>query len=328
MRDNARQVVGAAGRRAGGSGATRMDINQLRYFVCAADRHSFSQAATEHFLTPQAISKQMRALEEELGFKLFARDNKGIEPTEAGQVFLGYARRLTGLAEEAVQQGRQAAGLARPRLTVGSYRNVSAHLLPKVLKAFHTLYPDVEVDFVDLRDFRDIYESLASGRIQATFTFGNEGADAGGVRFLNVHHEPAMCWVGSSGPLAGLDIVRAQDLRGMRAVLAAPGYSRWQDQLRAYLASHEPTVELLEAGGNESGMLMLEDEGVVGLGSTALMTPFSSRWRKLLPFEAPPGMEPLISLDLATCTPDNPCVVQLLGVARHVCRTIPEDLHR
>ena len=68
------------------------DFHQLEYFVCAARTGSYSQAARELFVTPQAVSRGVQLMEARLGMKLFERTSNGIVPTDFGTACLEPAR--------------------------------------------------------------------------------------------------------------------------------------------------------------------------------------------------------------------------------------------
>ena len=61
-----------------------MNISQLEYLVSAIHLGSYSRAAKEQFVTPQAVSKAIRTLESELGLKLIVSSGKTISPTDVG----------------------------------------------------------------------------------------------------------------------------------------------------------------------------------------------------------------------------------------------------
>src|SRR5262249_60673163 len=82
-----------------------MDLRRLEVFAKVAELGSFSRAAEALFLTQPTISEHVRALEEELGLPLLDRMGRGASPTPAGQLLLGYPRRVFTPAREA-QQGR------------------------------------------------------------------------------------------------------------------------------------------------------------------------------------------------------------------------------
>lgn len=68
-----------------------IDLKQIQYFIVCAQKHSFSSAAKELFTTQPNVSKAIKALEEELGFLLFERHNRGISLTEDGEKVYEYA---------------------------------------------------------------------------------------------------------------------------------------------------------------------------------------------------------------------------------------------
>lgn len=68
------------------------DFHQLEYFVCAARTGSYSQAARELFVTPQAVSRGVQLMEARLGMRLFERTSNGIVPTDFGTACLEPAR--------------------------------------------------------------------------------------------------------------------------------------------------------------------------------------------------------------------------------------------
>lgn len=71
-----------------------IELKQIQYFVACAETQSFSRAAAKLYTTQPNVSKVIRMLEEELGFELFVRNNRGIEMTEKGRRIYDYACRV------------------------------------------------------------------------------------------------------------------------------------------------------------------------------------------------------------------------------------------
>jgi DNA-binding transcriptional LysR family regulator len=71
-----------------------MELHQIRYFIAVAERLSYSKAAREVHISVSPLSRQIRQLEEEFGVRLFARDRRRVELTDAGQLFLEEAKAL------------------------------------------------------------------------------------------------------------------------------------------------------------------------------------------------------------------------------------------
>ena len=94
-----------------------MTLQQLRYVLMVADKQSMNQAAQSLFISQPSLSAAVRELEEEIGVTIFARSNKGITVTAAGNEFLGYARQL--MAQYALIDARYLSGTpVRKRFSV------------------------------------------------------------------------------------------------------------------------------------------------------------------------------------------------------------------
>ena len=71
-----------------------MELRHIRYFLAVAEELNFTKAAARLCIAQPPLSRQMKELEEELGFSIFHRSNKGISLSMAGSEFLGYARQV------------------------------------------------------------------------------------------------------------------------------------------------------------------------------------------------------------------------------------------
>ena len=104
--------------RQGSIGARFMDLRQLRYFVASAEEGNMGRAARRLFVVQSALSRQVKALEREVGAPLFHRTPRGVRLTEAGEAFLPHARRTLAAAATALEAGQAAARGERGRLRV------------------------------------------------------------------------------------------------------------------------------------------------------------------------------------------------------------------
>jgi DNA-binding transcriptional LysR family regulator len=120
-------------------------LTQLRTFLEVAEGESVHQAAARLFVTPPAVSAALASLQREVGSALVSREGRGVRLTEAGRVFVPYARRVLGLLDEAAAA---AAGQERPeagRVRVAAVTTAGEHLLPRYLASFRARYPEAEV---------------------------------------------------------------------------------------------------------------------------------------------------------------------------------------
>lgn len=122
-----------------------MTFYQLTYFSKVAGTHSISRAAEELHVTQPAVSKQIKALEEELGTRLLDRIGKRVHLTRAGEALLAHAERILRSVQEARTAVHDLSAECSGELVVGTSDHISIHRLPDVLKAYITAYPRVEL---------------------------------------------------------------------------------------------------------------------------------------------------------------------------------------
>jgi DNA-binding transcriptional LysR family regulator len=84
-----------------------MELRHFRYFVAAAEELSLRRAARRLHVSQPALSQQICDLEDELGLKLFERNSRGLELTEAGRAFLLGGRRVLAAAKQAISQPKK-----------------------------------------------------------------------------------------------------------------------------------------------------------------------------------------------------------------------------
>ena len=128
-----------------------MELRQLTYFLTAVQTLSFRKAAELCFVAQPALSRQIAALEEELGVALFTRAKQRITVTAAGNEFAIYARN----ALEQLQQGQQAMvnmqGGIEGTITLGCVEPLATAFLPVIFRSFHQRYPRVRFHIHVLR---------------------------------------------------------------------------------------------------------------------------------------------------------------------------------
>lgn len=122
-----------------------MDILELQVFLAVATERSFSQAAVRLNRTQPAVSQAIKRLEDELDERLFDRSSKGGRLTEAGQVLLDYAERLTRLKDEAHSAVRELKDLRRGRVGIGANEG-AIHVLLPIIARFRKEYPKPQIE--------------------------------------------------------------------------------------------------------------------------------------------------------------------------------------
>lgn len=121
--------------------ADGVELTTLRQFIAIARARHMTRAARQLGITQPALSAMIRKLEAELGTELLARTGRGIDLTEAGQVFLTHAEDAVRRADAAVTAVRQVMGLERGSIRVGGGATATSYLLPRVVSAMRRAHP-------------------------------------------------------------------------------------------------------------------------------------------------------------------------------------------
>ncbi|KAA0594528.1 DNA-binding transcriptional LysR family regulator [Azospirillum lipoferum] len=191
---------------------TNLDMDVLRALVIAMEHGGFARAAERLGRTQSAISLQMKKLEEQVGQPLFRKAGRTVALTDAGDLLLGYARRIVALNDEALSaaRGRAMDGTVR----VGFPQDLAERWLPAVLGSFHRDHPRIHVE-AQVGRGRELRERVAQGALDLALAFGEIGGNPGATAFgaVTLAHLP-VAWVAPGGfhidvenplPLALLD---------------------------------------------------------------------------------------------------------------------------
>ena len=117
---------------------------RLKVFRAVAEHLSFRKAAEHLFLTQPAITLQIKALEEDLGARLFDRSGGRISLTQQGSVLLGYANKIAGLVSDAEQELGGPDGTVSGDLSIGVSTTIAQYVLPRLVGAFLDENPRVQ----------------------------------------------------------------------------------------------------------------------------------------------------------------------------------------
>ncbi|MGF6230748.1 DNA-binding transcriptional LysR family regulator [Inquilinus ginsengisoli] len=123
-----------------------LDPDLLRAFVAVADHGSFTRGAAALNRTQSAVSMQIQRLEGAVGAAVLDRSRRGLRLTPAGEVLLGYARRILSVSAEAMGRLRdlQVEGVVR----LGVMEDYGTRLVPPLLAGFAAAHPRIQVEMV------------------------------------------------------------------------------------------------------------------------------------------------------------------------------------
>ncbi len=195
-----------------------MELRHLRYFVAVVAEGHLTRAARRIGIAQPALTQQIKALEAELGIRLFDRAGRGIVATEAARAFAEEARAILARVDGAVQHARQVARGLAGRVRVGFTESASFH--PLVTGSFHRFrarYPEVRLDLEE-GDSTALAAGLAEGRVDAAFVRPPLPA-AGTVRLDPLAAEAMVAALPVGHALAGRESLTLTDLAAETFIL-------------------------------------------------------------------------------------------------------------
>lgn len=154
-----------------------MNLDQLESFVTVARLGNFTRAADQLYLAQPTLSRQITALEHDLGAELFHRSRGGSTLTVAGESLLPLARRMLADAESVRRELAALSGLQRGRVRLGATPTLCISLVAEVLLAFHHAHPHIELHLSE-RGSRGLLDELASGELDLALITTSDTAAA------------------------------------------------------------------------------------------------------------------------------------------------------
>lgn len=198
-----------------------MELRHLRYFVAVAEEENVSKAALKLHVSQPGISRQIRDLEEEIGFQLFERSAKSVRLTPAGSVFLAEARAVLQRAKEAVEKARAVDGGAGGEIHIGYAPSLTVQILPPALRKFQEQFPKVRAILHDLST-EEMLTQLGAGKLQVALTVRPPARVLRGFQFEELARYGMRAAVAPNHPLAKLKTVTLEQLSREPLI----GYSR------------------------------------------------------------------------------------------------------
>lgn len=247
-----------------------MELRQLRYFVAVAEAGNISRAAEKIFLTQPALSRQIKALESEIGQCLLERQAHSIRLTPAGETLLHEARGLLRHADEVLEKTRAA---ARARsLRVGYAPSLAGGILSAAVEQFTQRHPDTQVQLFDLST-GEMLAGLESEKLDVVVTVAS-ATRTRGIKWTPLLRAPWLLAVGEKHPLAHRTSIAPADVAGAPLlVFCQRDYPEYWRLVTDWLAQNRLRPKIAgEYDGADSLLAAVES----GLG-VALVTTRSAR---------------------------------------------------
>lgn len=235
-------------------------LQQLRYFLAVADVRSFTRAAELVGVAQPTLSRQLAALEAELGAPLVdrgARDGPAL--TAAGQAVLPFAQRMLADADGARVAVAEIVDLARGRVRVGATPSLCSGLLADVLRVFHERYPAIALELAESGS-QPLVRSLVAGELDVALVIvPPDGVDPA-LRAVPLLRERLSVASPASGRAPSRGSMGMRELARRALVVPREGYDLREATLRAFAAAGA-TPRFAVQGGELDAVLRMVEAG-------------------------------------------------------------------
>ncbi|SDB59469.1 LysR family transcriptional regulator, cyn operon transcriptional activator [Pseudomonas sp. NFACC23-1] len=222
--------------------AKTMLARHVQYFLAVAEHLSFTKAAAALHVSQPALSQQVRQLEESLGAQLFDRSGRTTRLTDAGDVYLLYARRAYQQLREAKRAIHDVSDLTRGSLRLAVTPTFTTYLVGPVIEAFHSRYPKITLNLKEISQER-IEELLLAGELDAGIAF--DEINTPNIDAVPLLNETLALVVSRKHRLAEERSIGLQDLNAESLILLSPEFAT-REQIDRYFRTHaiHPQVQM------------------------------------------------------------------------------------
>ncbi|MEM8562176.1 MAG: LysR family transcriptional regulator [Pseudomonadota bacterium] len=138
------------------------ELRQIRYFIAVAEHKSFTRAATALHLTQPPLTRQVKALEENLGAKLLIREKTGLRLTRAGEYFLPEAKKILQRIDEMSDNAAEIASGRKGHVRIGFTSTALYGELPSWIRTLRQREPELKISLKE----QTLKEQMAAIRAQ------------------------------------------------------------------------------------------------------------------------------------------------------------------
>jgi DNA-binding transcriptional LysR family regulator len=188
----------------------------MECFVKAAQTKSFSKAGAYLFISQQAVSRQMKALETELGFPLFERFSTGVHLTQEGEIIYQAWSELLVLHRGAVDKAKDLYYQEEKTIRIGVMDiGEKTDLVLDALIRYNERYPDLNLEY-DVMPVKKIYELFDRNRLDMMYVYESLAVQKKGLHILKISEESVQVgiYLSRNHWLAGKQTLSVSDLQG------------------------------------------------------------------------------------------------------------------
>jgi DNA-binding transcriptional LysR family regulator len=157
-----------------------MELRELRSLALLAELGSITGAAERLHLSPAAIHRQLKVLEEELALRLYDKVGRRLQLTPASVILLPHLKAILAAYDGALATAEELKGLRRGVVRIGAGPTISSYLLPEILMRYHEVFPGIDL-FVQTGNSRALIDGLGKGVLDLVMLVSDEGPEEASI---------------------------------------------------------------------------------------------------------------------------------------------------
>lgn len=237
-----------------------MELRHLRYFVAVAGEENVSRAALKLHVSQPALSRQIRDLEDELGFQLLERSAKSVRLTDAGREFFKESLAVLQRVEDAVMAAR-AIATGGNELHIGYAMSPTVRLLPQALRSFQSAMPATRVKLHDLST-EEMLTGLGNGKLHLAFMVRSRFALRRGLHLEDLARMPVRLAVAPAHPLAQRKSVKAAEIaRHPLVAFSRAEYPDYHEILETWFSKAKGKLHIAEEHDSVASLIAAVEAG-------------------------------------------------------------------
>ena len=197
-----------------------MNIDNLKCFILVAENLSFARAAEALYISQPAVTKQINALENELGVTLFIRSTRHVELTPMGMSFYKDAKDIVIKSQIAINRIKQQ-NINSDSIRIGLSNPIALFYLEPFLTKFHINYPNV-LPNIQIPGYKSALNLFLENKLDVLFYFKENMQHKKDINFIELEQDYLVCLISSEHPFATKESVSLEDLSNESIIACNP----------------------------------------------------------------------------------------------------------
>lgn len=259
----------------------RMEFRSMRYFLEVAQKKSFTKAAASLHISQPALSKQISLLEEELNRKLFIRQNRGLELTEAGRILHRKAQTINDLVIKTEEEFLSEKEFVTGNIKIGLTDNCMSKLVSLAVNNFVKEFPNAQISLIG-GSKKELKRKLEANELSFLMSTGPETYEQFDALILNDSRK----WGIVTSKMNDISLQKSLDAENLRQIpLAFPDSIEVKNLISGWMANNSRKVNQAVLYKDTSGIMELAMNGTVNV--FCLEPAVLPQFLKFIPIEPP-----------------------------------------